>query len=190
MTIDGFKKPNLEDHLNDLGEGEDEIVEGEDEELTAEEQIERQQSFDSHNEIKYVFIADDCRGGNKNDPDSKDEYGKAGDLTGHIGILLGQYFLEEESYTTFKHPGELRRVNTIAEQDDPELPGFANPLIYIPKAVEYIWGVQCFWGEMDGNDDKIYPFLEEARSILSNGEISQDFTARLIEDIDKLPSRE
>src|SRR3989338_9013534 len=91
-----------------------------------------QEELDQLNVQKTVIIGTDYR--------KPEELGSRGKLEGYRGIMLGLYDFNPE----FTHIDELTKVTDKSQlQINPDL--FPNPLIYVPAAKGYIWGVQSDW---------------------------------------------
>jgi len=119
-----------------------------------------QEKLDNDNRQRPVIISKDCR-------EVKDR-GSAGDLSLYQGILLGMYNFSEN----FKDLSELKKITNVYELEDEEL--FANPLIYIPKAMEYIWGIQCWWCDLENISEKLQGSLDNIEKLVSKGKTPED----------------
>ena len=118
-----------------------------------------QESIDEFNRQRPVLIGEDCR-----DPE---ERGPAGDLKGYQGILLGLYTYSKN----FKRIDELKKLKNVYEVNEVE---DANPLIYIPKAMEYIWGIECWFSDLEGISNNLQSALNTIEDLLSKGKTPED----------------
>ncbi len=120
-----------------------------------------QEDIDEYSKPFGVSIANDYR--------LVEERGPEGSLEGHIGVCLGYYFYEER----FERLEELQKLTDINQIIERSLnPPFVNPLIYVPKAGAYIWGVESDWVRLDDLDDRMR-------------EVAQDWEAKVTGDKDK-----
>ncbi|TAL52719.1 MAG: hypothetical protein EPN86_05060 [Nanoarchaeota archaeon] len=89
-----------------------------------------------------VSIAHDYR-----DPEERER-----DLTGYIGVCVGYYIYQEP----FARVQDLERITDVSQIATRSLdPPTVNPLIYVPKAGVYIWGVQSDWFPLDKLDPQV-----------------------------------
>ena len=139
-------------------EPEEEFEEDPEEDINLSESYD-QEEIDEYNRQYPVLIGKDCR-----DPE---ERGLAGDLTGYQGILLGLYNYSKN----FKRLDELKKLTNVYEVNEVE---DANPLIYIPKAMEYIWGIECWWSNIEGISNNLQSALNTIEDLLSKGKTPED----------------
>jgi hypothetical protein len=105
-----------------------------------------QEKLNENNRRRPVFIVDDCR--------SEEDLDRAGRLTNYKGILLGLYDYQPE----FERSEQLTRVTGLGHITSDAFP---NPLIYVPSVMEYIWGCQCYWGEVEGMPEDIQELIDK-----------------------------
>ena len=97
-----------------------------------------QEEIDKYNRRRPVIVTDDCR--------DDEDFGPTGNLSNFKGVLLGVYGYTED----FTRLTELRKLkNRFQLQGMNRIRG-PNPLIYVPQAMEYIWGLECYWEEWEG----------------------------------------
>lgn len=103
-----------------------------------------QAEIDKYSKPFGVSIAHDYR-----DPE---ERGLEGDLTGYIGVCVGYYVYQEP----FARVQDLERITDVSQIAMRSLdPPTVNPLIYVPKAGAYIWGIQSDWFPLEKLDPKL-----------------------------------
>ena len=93
-------------------------------------------------EPKLALITEDCR-----DPKKA-----KGNLNGHLGLYLGDFnfpsLLKLEKPTA---PNPYDKAVRVDEEE--ELFPNGNPLI-LADTGELIWGIECYWGKVEGSDIK------------------------------------
>ncbi len=135
----------------------DDILEdGEDDDEDIDISPDSQEKIDEYATPFPVIIGEDCREPN--------DYGLAGNLTGYQGVCLGYYGFSEN----FRRLDELRKLTSVAQVGVEGGIKDANPLIYVPKVMEYIWGGQCNFARLE-KSGPIKPTLDKIQEILAEG---------------------
>ncbi len=95
-----------------------------------------------------------------------EEQGPEGILEGYIGVCLGLYVCTDK----FDRLEELEKITDINQILQRSLdPPFVNPLVYVPKAGAYIWGIESDWILLDEHDDRLRKMAEAWEAQVTRG---------------------